>query len=162
MTDKTWRTFEEVAQYLLDQFAYHFGLEHVEEKQKVLGLESGRQIEIDAKGVNEDGVCFFIVECKKHKKRLDTDKLDAMAFRIIDSGADGSIVVSPMGLQAGAAKIAASQNIGSVQLNRDANEYEYVLRFVKTVMIGGSDHLNLKDTATVVKLPATVSPEASS
>lgn len=159
MADKTWRTYEEVAQYLLDQFAEQFGLDLVEPKQKVPGLESGRQIEIDAKGVREDGVGFFLVECKKHKKRLDTDKLDAMAFRIIDSGAEGGIIVSPMGLQAGAAKIAASQNITSVQMNRDANELEYVLRFLKTVMIGVRDHINFQDKATVVKVPAPPQPE---
>ena len=37
MTDKTWRTYEEVAQYLLNQFAEHLGLEKVEEKQSILG-----------------------------------------------------------------------------------------------------------------------------
>ncbi|MBX7105114.1 MAG: restriction endonuclease [Gemmataceae bacterium] len=159
MADKTWRTYEEVAHYLLDQFAEQFGLDHVAPKQKVPGHESGREIEIDAKGVKEDGVGFFIVECKKHKKRLDTDKLDAMAFRIIDSGADGGIVVSPMGLQAGAAKIATSQNIVSVQLNRDANEFEYVLRFLKNVMIGVRDFIHFQDKATVVKVPAPTQQE---
>ncbi len=104
---------------------------------------------------------FFIVECKKHKKRLDTDKLDAMAFRIIDSGADGGIVVSPMGLQAGAAKIATSQNIVSVHLNRDAKEFEYVLRFLKNVMIGVRDFINFQDKATAVKVLAPTQPEGT-
>jgi len=67
-----------------------------------------------------------------------------------------------MGLQEGAAKIAASQNIVTAHLNRDANEYEYVLRFLKNVMIGVRDHLRLKDSATVVKVPAPVPQEASS
>jgi hypothetical protein len=51
MADKTWRSYEEVAQYLLDEFADHFGLERVEEKQKIIGLRSGRKIGIDGRGV---------------------------------------------------------------------------------------------------------------
>ncbi len=35
MADKTWRTYEEVAHYLLDQFAEQFGLDHVEPMQIV-------------------------------------------------------------------------------------------------------------------------------
>ena len=75
-----------------------------------------------------------------------------LAFRITDTGAVGGLVVSPMGLQEGAAKIATSQNIVAVQLDRDANEYEYVLRFLKQVMIGIHDQIKLKDIATVEKV----------
>ena len=61
----------------------------------------------------------------------------------------------------GAAKIAASQNIVTVQLNREANQYEYVLRFLKDVMIGV--RCQIKATATVEKgtreSPTRVVPE---
>jgi len=149
MTDRTWRTYEEVAQYLLNQFAEHLGLEKVEEKQSILGQLSGRQIEIDGRGVKEGNTGFVILECKQYKDRVEAAKLEALAFRITDAGAAGGIVVSPMGLQEGAAKIAASQNIVTVQLNREANQYEYVLRFLKDVMIGV--RCQIKATATVEK-----------
>jgi hypothetical protein len=51
---KPWRTYEEVAQYLLNEFAAHFGLGHVEGKQVVPG-QSGADWEIDAKGVAVNG-----------------------------------------------------------------------------------------------------------
>lgn len=35
---KLWRTYQEVAQHLLNEFAAHFGLGHVEGEQK--GLQS--------------------------------------------------------------------------------------------------------------------------
>ena len=149
MADKTWRTYEEVAQYLLNQFAVHLGLERVEEKQKILGQLSGRQIEIDGRGVKDGNTGFVILECKRYKDRVEAEKLESLAFRITDAGAAGGIVVSPMGLQDGAAKIAASQNIVTVQLNRDANEYEYVLRFLKNVMIGVQDTLRFTEKVTV-------------
>ena len=151
MTDRTWRTYEEVAQYLLNQFAEHLGLEKVEEKQSILGQLSGRQIEIDGRGVKEGNTGFVILECKRYKDRVEAEKLEALAFRITDAGAAGGIVVSPMGLQEGAAKIAAPENIVTVQLNREANQYEYVLRFLKDVMIGVRVRCQIKATATVEK-----------
>src|SRR5947209_5855900 len=109
MADTKWRSYEEVAQYLLDQFAKHLGLERVEEKQKNFGHASTQMIEIDGKGVKERNTGFLILECKRYKDRVEPEKLEALAFRIMDAGAIGGIVVSPMGLQEGAAKIADSQ-----------------------------------------------------
>jgi restriction endonuclease len=150
MADKTWRSYEEVAQYLLDEFADHFGLERVEEKQKIIGLRSGRKIEIDGRGVKEGNSGFVIVECKHYPKaRVEAEKLEALAFRITDAGADGGIIVSPTGLQAGAAKIAEGEGIVSVQLNADCTEYEYVLQFLKNVMIGLHDTITFTEKVTV-------------
>ena len=46
---KAWRTYEEVADHLLNRFANEFGLKFVEGKQKIQG--SATTWEIDAKGV---------------------------------------------------------------------------------------------------------------
>ena len=37
MADSTWWNFEDVARYLLNRFAEHFGLERVERKREILG-----------------------------------------------------------------------------------------------------------------------------
>lgn len=71
MADKTWRTYEEVAQYLLNQFAVHLGLERVEGKQKILGQLSGRRIEIDVRGVKDGNSGFVMLECKRYKGRVE-------------------------------------------------------------------------------------------
>jgi hypothetical protein len=47
---KKWRTYEEVAQYLLEQLGNYFGLGRVEGKQLVPGA-SGTSWEIEAKGL---------------------------------------------------------------------------------------------------------------
>lgn len=46
-----WRTYEEVAVYLLNQFADALGLERVEGKQKIGGNITTAEWEIDGKGV---------------------------------------------------------------------------------------------------------------
>ncbi len=75
MAGKAWRSYEEVTQYLLNEFAEHFGLERVEEKQKIIGVRSGRKIEIDGKGVKVGDSGFLIVECKRYKDRVEPEKL---------------------------------------------------------------------------------------
>lgn len=127
MADKHWRKYEEVAQYLLDQFADQLGLERVEAKQKIVGLISGRQIEIDGKGVRQGNTGFVVVECKKFKDLVEAEKLEALAFRIQDAGADGGIIVTTLDLQAGAQKIADSQNIITVRMPQDSTIENYVM-----------------------------------
>jgi hypothetical protein len=119
VADKQWRKYEEVAQHLLDKFADQLGLERVEAKQKIIGLLSGRKIEIDGKGVRQGNAGFVVVECKKFKDRVEAEKLEALAFRIQDAGADGGIIVTTLDLQAGARKIADSQNVTTVRMPQD-------------------------------------------
>ena len=48
--NKKWETYEEVATYLLNEFADKFGLSRVEGKQQLKGIETNW--EIDANGEN--------------------------------------------------------------------------------------------------------------
>jgi hypothetical protein len=96
-----WQSYEEVGTYLLDRFATEFGLDRVEGKQGVAGQRSGTSWEIDAKGfrLGQDG--FVIVEFRRYTtSRLNQEDLGGLAYRIIDSGAEGGIIVSPLGLPA--------------------------------------------------------------
>lgn len=80
MPSKTWNTYEEVAQYLLNQFAEYFELGRVEGKQIVPG-KSGTEWEIDAKGVKADGEGFLIVECRRYTKvPLESRKHGSLGF----------------------------------------------------------------------------------
>jgi hypothetical protein len=134
---KTWETYEEVATYLLNQIATEFGLERFEGKQKVVGQKSHTKWEIDAKGVGEGNEIFFIVECRRYtKSRQNQEKLAGLAYRIIDTGAKGGIVVSPLGLQEGAVKLAKAENIYSVMLDEKNTRTEYVLEFLEKVRVG--------------------------
>ena len=135
--NKSWQSYEEVATYLLNEFAEHFGLECVEGKQSVPGNKSGTNWNIEAKGVAENGEGFLIVECRRYTtSRLDQESIGGLAWRIQDTGAQGGIVVSPLELQAGAKKVAACANIHHVILDPSSTTNQYVLRFLKKVFVG--------------------------
>ena len=131
---KKWESYEEVAAYLLDQFAAEFGLEKFEGKQKVKGTVNW---EIDAKGVTEGGDAFIIVECRRYtSSKLNQEKVGALAYRVKDTGAKGGIIVSPLGLQKGAEIIAKSENIHNVILDENSTLKEYFLKFLNKVKVG--------------------------
>jgi len=58
-----------------------------------------------------------------------------LAYRIIDTGASGGIIVSPLNLQEGAAKVAAAENIIDVQLDAESTPDQFAMRFLNQLMI---------------------------
>lgn len=146
-----WKTYEEVAQHLLNEFATHFDLGRVEEKQLVPGA-SGTEWEIDAKGIVSDGEGFVIVECRRHTvSRLSQESTAGLAYRIIDTGASGGILVTPLDLQAGAKKVASHTGIHHVILDPNSSTTEYVMNFLNNTFIGVGDTCNvlLKESITI-------------
>lgn len=150
---KAWESYEEVAVYLLEQFANEFGLERVEGKQGISGNLSGTPWKIDGKGFRQGDTGFVIVECRRYTtSKQNQEKIGALAYRIRDTGVDGGIVVSPLGLQEGAQRIADAENIVSVQLNKDCNNSEYVLRFLNKIMVGMHATMALRSATLDIKL----------
>lgn len=142
-----WQLYEEVATFLLNQFASEFGLERVDCKQDLIGQGSGTTWEIDAKGFRQGDSGFVIVECRRYTtSKLNQAKVGALAFQISDTGAHGGIIVSPLGLQEGAKRVAAAENIVSVLLDKDCKQHEYVLRFLNKIMIGFQDAIIFKES----------------
>jgi len=135
--NKKWRTCEEVAQYLLNKFAREFGLEKVEGKQKLKGVVPGTEYKIEAKGVAENEEKFIIIECRRYTtSKLDQERIGALAYRIKNTGGKGGIIVSPLGLQKGAQKIAKAENIVSVILNENSTTKDYILKFLEQIKVG--------------------------
>jgi hypothetical protein len=150
ITVARWASYEEVAAYLLNQFASEFGLERVEGKQDVVGQRTGATWDIDAKGFRHGGSGFVIVECRRYTtSKQNQEKVGGLAYRIIDTGAEGGIIVSPLGLQEGAERVAAAENIVSVQLNEKSTQHEYVLRFLNKIMIGLHDTISFKEALEI-------------
>lgn len=144
-----WKDYEQVAAYLLDQNAKEFGLDRVEGKESLAGHKSGTTWEIDAKGVRQDNEGFVIVECRRYTtSRLTQEQLGALAYRIMDTGVDGGIIVSPLGLQEGAVKVAAASNILNVQLDANSTPRQFAMQFLKKIMIGAEERLVLSDQAS--------------
>jgi hypothetical protein len=145
---KAWQNYEEAATYLLNRFAEEFGLKFVEGKQKVEGRRSRRSWTIDAKGVvGDEG--FFIVECRRYTtSKQNQEKLGGLAYRIIDTGAAGGIIVSPLGLQEGAAGVAAAEQIISVELTADSTPTEFAIQFLNKLCLGISAKSTSSTSAT--------------
>jgi len=128
-----------------------FGLERVEAKQGVLGLRSGAEYIIDAKGVALGREAFVIIECRRYTtSRLKQEHMAALAYRIGDTGAIGGIVVSPLGLQEGARKIAQAKNVISVQLAPNSTTSEYLLTFLNQIHAGVAEQVRVTDKAVAI------------
>jgi hypothetical protein len=100
-------------------------------------LHSHTSWEIDEKGVTEDGKGSFIVECRRYTtSKQNQGNAGKLAYSIIDSGAAGGIVVSPLGLQKGAKKIAAAENIIEVTLTPGSTPTEFAFGFLNKQCLG--------------------------
>jgi len=148
--EQSWKTYEEVAAYLLNQFAKEFGLAKVEGKQIIEGCCSGTKWEIDAKGVKTGNEGFVIVECRRYTtSKQNQEKLSSLAYRIIDTGAEGGIIVTPLGIQEGAQKIAKAKNIINVTLDPNSTPNGFGMQFLNKIMIGLCDRVTVNDTVSV-------------
>ena len=163
MAKKEWQTYEEVATYILNEMAKKFGLSHVEEKQKVTGRISGTSYEIDAKGILEDNTVFIVIECRRYtSSKIDQDQVAGLAYRIMDTGAEGGILVSPLGLQKGAEKIANAENIKHVELSETSTRENFLLRFLDELFLRVSDHVGITDSVKAVVNPRSDTENISS
>ena len=152
MSPTAWRSYEEVAAFLLTQFQDYFGLKDVEGKQKIKGLRSHTDWQIDAKGrMTGDGEMFVIVECRRHTTSgQKQEDLAGLAYRIIDTGAAGGIIVSPLPLQEGAKKVAQAEQIVEVTLNKDCTTSDYVMQFLHRLLVGACDALCMLDSVDTI------------
>lgn len=149
MPEKLWKTYEDVATHLLDQLSDHFGVGRFDGKQIVSG-DSGTEWEIDAKGCKEGGDRVIVVECKRHTKSGISQAItSSLAWIIQDVGADGGILVSPLGLQDGAKKVAAKANIVEVVMNQDSTTTDYMLSFLDQIYIGKSETVHITERLTI-------------
>jgi hypothetical protein len=141
-----WKSYEDVATYLLDKFASDFKLSRVEGKQSVLGNRSGTNWEIDAKGFREGNDAIVILEYRRFTtSKQSQERLASLAYRIIDTGADGGIIISPLGLQSGAQIVANAENIINVKLDKDSTPTEFSMQFLNKIFVGMHEHAESKD-----------------
>lgn len=133
--DKAWSNYEEVAAFLLNRYRDEFGLSEVQPKQSSSGTAT--TWEIDAKGIRDGSGAIVLIECRRYPtRRINQKDAGSIAYQIIDTAADGAIVVTPIGLQAGAARIAECNNIVTVRLPPESTNSSYVLRFLNKVIAG--------------------------
>lgn len=75
-----------------------------------------------------------------------------LAFRINDSGASGGIIVSPMGLQEGAEKVARAAHIESVRLDADCTTENFILGYLNRIRFGMLEHLPPGQDSLTIKV----------
>jgi len=144
-------TYEQVAQFLLHQLRKEFGFSDVEGKQKIKGNRSNTEWKIDAKGVCINNEGFVIIECRRYTtSKQNQEKIGGLAYRIIDSGAKGGIIVSPLGLQSGAEKVALSENIINVILDPNSTPKNFTLSFLSKIFAGVTDTISISEEVICV------------
>lgn len=139
---KQWEAYEDAARAIIARFKDVLGLAHVEGKQDIQGLDTGTYWEIDAKGICENSNSYVLIECRHRNKKQNQEQIASLAFRIQDTGSVGGIIVSPLGLQVGAEKIAKATNIIDVKLHKDSTPETFMIEFLGRVVHGASAHLN--------------------
>jgi Restriction endonuclease len=137
---QTWRSYEELARHVLMCFADMLGISEVEAKQRLMGA-TGTEWEIDAKGVKADGRGFLVVECKERSAaRLDQATIGSLAFTVQDVGAQGAVIVTSIGLQEGAKKIAEHQDFKIVFLRKESTFEQFFASCGNCLLAKVSDH----------------------
>jgi len=148
---KKFEKYEQVALYLLDKFKDEFGLEEVQGKQSVIGIKSGTKWTIDGKAICEGNEAFLVVECKRYTtSKIKQDIISSVAYRIMDTRALGGIVVSPLGFQSGAKKIANKENIIEVHLSSESDNNNYLMSFLNQIKAGVSETVVVSDSCRAV------------
>jgi hypothetical protein len=156
MTDadepKEWETYEQVTRQILEQVGVLLGLEleRVEGKQKLVG-KSGMEWTIDGKGVKTEDGAIVVIECRRYPDdRIKAEAMGAFAYRIKDLGAAGGYMVTPIGFQDGADKIAKYEGIHEIRLDADSTATDFTVEFLDKVVHGRSAtlKLNLRISAT--------------
>ena len=63
---------------------------------------------------------MILVECRRHTtSKIDQEQVGGLVFRIIDTGAEGGLMVTPLGFQAGAELVAKARQVNLATLNPD-------------------------------------------
>jgi hypothetical protein len=132
-----WRKYEDyTTQILNDERVRHyiedyFGLYNfkVKPKDKLDGKKTGTKWEVDAYGYDVNNQ-LTLIECKHYKTRfIEQNTVAAFAYIIQDIGAKCGIVVTTLGLQSGAIKVAKAEDIGLIQLHRNSTDSNFFVSF---------------------------------
>ncbi|QMS90988.1 restriction endonuclease [Nostoc edaphicum CCNP1411] len=118
---------DRVQKYLQEYFNLH-NLK-IKPKRKLIGKKTGTKWEVDAYGYNIDNH-LVLIECKHYEKRCVVQNvIAAFAYIIKDVEAQRGILVTTLGLQSGAIKVAKNENIGLLKVDYNSTEKNFVVHF---------------------------------
>jgi predicted helicase len=144
--ERKWETYEEVARQLISDVRDYLKLGRIEEKQKVKGYITNTEWEVDVVAYNVDDGKLVLVECKhKSKSTLSQESLAGFAYRIKDTNADHGIIVTTIGLQEGAEKIAKAEKITLIRLDYNSTSENYIAQIANQIFIKMTDRVKMSD-----------------
>src|SRR5437660_11882417 len=101
--------FERVTRIILHNLRQQLGYEKVEGSKRYKGKSSGRKRQIDATAYRTDSKTI-IVECKRHKRKVGIKAMGEFYYVIHrEVGADGGLIVTSVGFDAGAQAVANAE-----------------------------------------------------
>lgn len=109
----SWEKYETVATELLRRFKDELGFSEVDGKCMLKG--GGKEWEIDIKARDQDGGCVLI-ECKRWKSRIRQGIIAELYAKIMLTGAEAGIIISPKSLQKGAEELANHNDIKHIRV----------------------------------------------
>ncbi len=131
-----WKKYEEYTRAILNDERIKKHLEDnfnlpdikIQSKQRLSG-KSGTEWEVDAYGYHDNEL--ILIECKHYKNetRVDQNIVAAFAYIIKDVGAECGIIVTTVGLQDGAKKVADAENIRLIEVHRNSTDENFFVRF---------------------------------
>lgn len=118
---------ERTRQYIKDSFCLS-GFT-VKPKKKLDGKKTGTQWEVDGYGYDTNNQ-LILIECKHYNSRfIEQNTVAAFAYIIQDIGAKQGIIVTTLGLQAGAVRVAKAENIGLIKLHYNSTDQNFFVSF---------------------------------
>jgi hypothetical protein len=141
--------YEQVTRAILERCREQLGYKEVCPKGKIPG-ETGTEWEIDAICYRAESDGMILVECRRHTtSKIDQEQVGGLVFRIIDTGAEGGLMVTPLGFQAGAELVAKARQVNLATLNPDATEREYVLKIAGQLFLGVGSLISFRQLVQV-------------
>lgn len=149
-SQKRWEKYEEVTKQLLNDVRDYLGLDRIEGKQKVKGNISGIEWEVDVVAYNIDDDKFVLVECRQRSKStLSQESLAGFAYKIKDTNADYGIIVTTIGLQEGAKKVAKAEKITEIKLDYNSTSENYIAQITNQIFVKITDKIVLSDSIEI-------------
>jgi len=144
---KNWKNYEDVTKQILSDVRDCLGLGRIEGKQKVRGKISGAKWEVDLVAYGATDEKLILVECKQRSNsKLRQSDLAKLAYTIEDTGADRGIIVTTIGLQDGAKKIAGAEKITEMRVDPTSTSENYIAQITNQIFGKRSERVHISDS----------------
>ena len=144
--------YEWVTRRIFHDLREYLGIDRMSsDRTKHVGT-SGAEWTVDASCYRIEDDTLVILECRrKTNSKVEQEEVGGLAYRFMDIGADMAYMVTPIGFQKGAQKVANANKINMVTLNADATDTEYILAVADQLFRGlrvseygvGTDSVNV-------------------